>query len=560
MQATYQNPVYDYRTSPDQHAEQPVHHPLVIIGAGPVGMAAALDCARQGLPVVVLDDNNTVSVGSRAVCYAKRTLEIMDRLGPGQRLVDKGITWNHGRVFAGEGEVYDFNLQPEDHHRRPGFINLQQYYFEQYMAEQIHDEPLIDLRWKNRVTDLSQTEQGVCLDINTPDGPYRLRCDYLLVADGANSGIRTLMGLESKGQVFQERFLIADVLMQGNFPTERWFWFNPPFHQGQSTLLHRQADDVWRIDFDLGWDADPEFEKQPEQVIPRVRALLGHDNFELEWVSVYTFQCRRMEQFIHDKVIFIGDAAHQVSPFGARGANSGVQDADNLIWKLKLVLDGKAPRRLLDSYQHERSLAADENILNSTRSTDFISPKNKVSRVFRDQTLALARDYPFARAFVNSGRLSLPSKLLDSQLNTADRDMFSDRQAPGVVATDGPVRIHTGEDSWLLNQLGNEFCAVFFAENVARIPVTTLQSLRQGAIPIRPLVILAQGARGSCNDLIIMQDKEGVLFERFDATPGSLYLFRPDQHVCARWRQWSVEDIRRAQAKACANLEECEHE
>ncbi|GAA3540578.1 FAD-dependent oxidoreductase [Zobellella aerophila] len=560
MQATYQNPVYDYRASPDQQAEQPVHHPLVIIGAGPVGMAAALDCARQGLPVVVLDDNNTVSIGSRAVCYAKRTLEIMDRLGPGQRLVDKGITWNRGRVFAGEGAVYDFNLQPEAHHRRPGFINLQQYYFEQFLVEQIQDEALIDLRWKNRVTGLSQSEQGVLLDITTPDGLYRLRCDYLLVADGANSGIRTLMGLESKGQIFQDRFLIADVLMQGDYPTERWFWFNPPFHRGQSTLLHRQADNLWRIDFDLGWDADPEFEKQPEQVIPRVRALLGHDNFELEWVSVYTFQCRRMDKFVHGRVIFIGDAAHQVSPFGARGANSGIQDADNLIWKLKRVLDGKAPRRLLDSYQQERSQAADENILNSTRSTDFISPKNKVSRVFRDQVLALARDYPFAQGFVNSGRLSLPSRLLDSALNTPDRDAFGDRQAPGVVATDGPVLTADGELAWLLNQLGNEFCALFFADDAEQVPVGALQALQQGDMPIRVLVLLAKGARGTCAGLPLLQDREGVLFERFDATPGSLYLFRPDQHVCARWRRWDIEDVRRAQARACANLEETEHE
>ena len=152
--------------------------------------------------------------------------------------------------------------------------------------------------------------------------------------------------------------------------TERWFWFDPPFHPGQSVLLHREADNVWRIDFQLGWDADPEAEKQPERVMPRIRAMLDSQGyaqigFELEWVSVYTFPCRRMASFRHGRVLFAGDAAHQVSPFGARGANSGVQDADNLLWKLQLVLDGAAPAALLDSYSAERAFAADENLLNA---------------------------------------------------------------------------------------------------------------------------------------------------------------------------------------------------
>ena len=218
-----------------------------------------------------------------------------------------------------------------------------------------------------------------------------------------------MLGLEAKGQVFRDRFLIADVKMQAQFPTERWFWFDPPFHPNQSVLLHRQADDVWRIDFQLGWDADPEAERRPERVIPRIQAMLGADQpFELEWVSVYTFRCQRMERFRHGRVFFVGDAAHQVSPFGARGANSGIQDADNLAWKLALVLAGLATDALLDSYDAERIPAADENILNSTRSTDFITPKSAVSRTFRDATLQLAEKYPFARKLVNSGRLSLP--------------------------------------------------------------------------------------------------------------------------------------------------------
>lgn len=235
-----------------------------------------------------------------------------------------------------------------------------------------------------------------------------------------------MLGLEFIGQVFEDRFLIADVKMKADFPNERWFWFDPPFHRGQSALLHQQPDNVWRIDLQLGWDADPIQEKKPERVIPRLKKMLGDDaEFDLEWVSVYTFQCRRLESFRHGRVLFAGDAAHQVSPFGARGANSGIQDTDNLAWKLALVLEGKAPEALLDSYDLERTYAADENILNSTRSTDFITPKTKASRLLRQATLELAVDHDFARRLVNSGRLSVPAVLDESPLNLSDQGEFS---------------------------------------------------------------------------------------------------------------------------------------
>ena len=221
--------------------------------------------------------------------------------------------------------------------------------------------------------------------------------------------MRQALDLDFVGRVFEDNFLIADVMMDADFPVERWFWFDPPFNKGQSALLHKQPDNVWRIDLQLGWDIDGEAAKKPENVIPRLKAMLGNDiNFQLEWVSIYSFQCRRMERFRHGQVIFAGDSAHQVSPFGARGANSGIQDADNLSSKLKAVLDGVAPMQLLDSYDSERGAAAQENILNSTHSTVFITPKSAVSRIFRDAVLNLAEQYPFAQPLVNSGRLSLP--------------------------------------------------------------------------------------------------------------------------------------------------------
>ena len=419
----YQRVVYPCRRSPDQDAHargQLARHPVAVVGAGPVGLTAAIDLALQGVPVVLLNDDGRLSVGSRALCFSKRTLEILDRLGCGQRLVDKGVSWNVGRVFFRDEQVYRFDLLAESGHQRPAFVNLQQYYVEGFLVERALELPLIDLRWHHRVTGLEQHGDGVTLSIDTPEGPYALRADYVVACDGSRSTLRRLVGQESHGRTFKDRFLIADVRMNAPFPAERWFWFDPPFHPGQSVLLHRQPDGVWRIDFQLGWEADPELEKQPARILPRVRTLMreasiaaGGDgqvpDIELVWASVYTFACMRMDSFRQGRILFAGDAAHGVSPFGARGANSGIQDADNLAWKLAAVVQGRAPDALLDSYAREREVAADENILNSTRSTDFITPKSEVSRLFRDATLTLARDFDFARRLVNSGRLSVPT-------------------------------------------------------------------------------------------------------------------------------------------------------
>jgi len=310
--------------------------------------------------------------------------------------------------------------------------------------------------------------------------------------------------------------------MQAPFPAERWFWFDPPFHRHQSALLHMQPDGVWRIDFQLGWDADPEEEKKPERIIPRVKAMLGEDvKFELEWASVYTFACLRMDHFRHGRVLFAGDAAHGVSPFGARGANSGVQDADNLAWKLDLVLRGEAPQTLLDSYASEREFAADENIANSTRSTDFITPKSEVSRLFRDAVLDLAREHAFARQLVNSGRLSVPATLANSPLNTPDEDTFAGTMAPGAPAVDAPLGC-----SWLLRRLDPGFTLM----------VCGTPPAWAAALPVTVLLV----------------PDEGTLAQRYDLQPGNAYLLRPDQHVCARWRTPTEAKLRAALKRATA--------
>ncbi|WFM71457.1 FAD-dependent oxidoreductase [Halomonas sp. CKK8] len=548
MPKTYKNPVYPYRRPPELDRSEIRHCPVVIVGAGPSGLTAAIDLALQGIDSIVLDDNNTVSVGSRAICFAKRTLEIMDRLGAAQPMLDKGVTWQHGRVFFQEREVYDFNLLPEKGHRVPAFINLQQYYLEEYLVDRARElTEHIDLRWMNRVTAVDSQPEHSVVTITTQDGDYRLSCDYLLVADGANSKVRDMLGLECKGQVFQDRFLIADVVMKADFPTERWFWFDPPFHPGQSVLLHKQPDNVWRIDFQLGWDADPEEEKKEENIRPRVQQMLGEEvEFELEWASVYTFRCRKMDNFIHNRVFFMGDAAHQVSPFGARGANGGAQGIDNLAWKLARVLKSEAPKALLETYNTERQHGAEENILNSTRATDFITPKSRVSRLFRDTTLELAEQYPFARSLVNSGRLSMPCRYEDSPLNGPDAEGMPADLRPGSPAKDAPIRLDD-QSAWLLNRIGNRFVLLIDG----RLGTATAEDLKprlDDLLQERPdLDLLLLGpvsqALASLPRTTLIADAVGLVVERYGLVPGAGYLFRPDQHVTARWAEVSVEAV-----------------
>jgi 3-(3-hydroxy-phenyl)propionate hydroxylase len=552
MFSTYKSPVYDYVRSPDQEAAQAVHHPVIVVGAGPIGMGAALDLGLHGVDALVLDDNNTVSVGSRAICFSKRALEVLDRLGCGERMVDKGVTWNVGKVFFRDELVAQFDLLPEPGHKMPAFINLQQYYLEEYMVERINEFDNIELRWKNKVIAVDDSSEQTRISVETPDGVYNLTCDWLIVADGANSDLRTMLGLESSGKVFEDRFLIADIVMKADFPPERWFNFDPSYHRGQSTLLHRQADNVWRLDFQLGWDKDPDQEKKPENIIPRVRAMLGDDvEFELEWASVYTFQCRRMPRFRKGHVLFTGDAAHQVSPFGARGANSGLQDTDNLAWKLKLVMDGKAPERLLDSYCEERELAADENIMNSTRSTDFITPKSNTSRQFRDATLELSKRFDFARKLTNSGRLSDTSVLDASALNSADDGEFNSLLVAGAVMADAPVKGGSGD--WLLNAFGNRFQVMLYLEDIEnfdRAKLDALRTLQDDAIPVETVVVYRGGEAPP--DTPALRDVKGMIVERYDARDGSAWLIRPDQHIAARMREAGVDKIRQAVARATA--------
>ncbi len=527
----YEYVPFDYVAPPGLTTPEP-RHSVAIVGAGPIGLAMAIDLAQRGVASVVLDDNNVVSVGSRAICWAKRTLEIFDRLGVGERMLEKGVTWKVGRLFHGDDEVYTFDLLPEEGHKYPAFINLQQYHVEQYLVERARDFPdLIDLRFKNNVTAHEDRGDHVVLTAETPDGPYQLEASYYLACDGAKSPTRQRMGLPFEGQTFEEHFLIVDVEMeQSPFETqepERWFWFDPPFHNGQSALLHKQPDNIYRIDLQLRPDTDLEAEAREEHVLPRIKAVVGDTPFTLDWMSIYQFRCAMLDRFVHNRVIFVGDSAHVVSPFGARGGNGGIQDVDNLAWKLVAVLEGRASGTLLETYDTERRHGAAENLLNSSRATHFMTPKSPVEALFRGAVLRLARDMPFARKLINSGRLSVPCSLAGYELQT-DGDA---PVPPGSAMRDAPLT-GPGGDTWLISEVQGAFTLVGFGD----VTLPAVDGVRR------------IGIGTASADYPVFGDKGGFCAAHYGDKRA--YLFRPDGHVAAVFEAPDAAQLSMALARA----------
>ncbi|WP_212748444.1 FAD-dependent monooxygenase [Maribacter algarum] len=538
---TYENPTYPLKKVADMESDTVTNYQVAIIGAGPAGLTAALDLANRGISSVVFSKENTVSIGSRALCFSKKSLEVINRIAPKavEKMLAKGVTWNLGKVFYQEDEVYKFNLLPEDGHKIPAFINLQQYYFEEYLVDEIANQPLIDLRWQSAAHFVSQDEDKVTLEIETELGNYNIEAEYLLACGGVRSKTRETMNIPFEGELFEENFLIADVTMENDFPTERWFWFDPPFNKGYSALLHKEPDGVYRIDLQLGIDGvDKDKELDPERIKGRLRRMLGDDcKFELEWTSIYNFRCMRIKNMVHDRVIFAGDSAHQVSPFGARGANGSIQDIDNLAWKLAYVLQGKAPKSLLDSYQEERSPAADENIYHSSNATDFISPKSEISTLFRNQLLSLAKDHVFAQKMVNSGRLSHAFKYLNSTLTSSEKEEWNCKLQNGYPLNDVALK-HNGETSYLLDALSDDFNLVLYGDVLVDVSKITAH------FPVNVISI----SEGNTNKGLV--DSNGYFKKRYDATPGSWYLIRPDHYIANRGRTLDYEAINMGICKA----------
>ena len=508
---------YPFSIPPELTDSESKTHEVVVVGAGPVGLTLALALAKQGVPVVLLDESNQVSVGSRAICFAKRSLEIFYKLGVAKSMVSKGVKWDVGRIFFKEEEIDRFDLSPEKFSKYPAFINLQQYYVEHFLIDAVLQEKNIDVRWLNTVSGIHQTAEGVTVTVETQAGKYDLNSKFLVAADGSRSKIRSLMGLEMSGERFEERFLIADFKMEADFPSERWFWFDPPFAPGQSILLHKQPDNLWRLDFKLGPNADPNVVHDKAFLTEKIKSVVGDREFELDWCSIYSFSSKKLERFVHQNVIFVGDSAHVVSPFGARGANSGIEDADNLSWKLAAILQGQN-KNLLETYNAERAAAADQNIACTGQSNTFIAPQGEAATAIRNSILEKAKKGAEYKKQINCGRLSVPC-VYGQYPESKEGNWKNQKLEPGRAVID--CRIGT---EYLIHKLGYHF--------------TLLTGKNRLTIEDKKLL-----AQFKTDFLEIDVEKNEALAKLYELSEGGGYLFTPDQYVLGRWRALNVNTV-----------------
>jgi 3-(3-hydroxy-phenyl)propionate hydroxylase len=491
---------------------------------------------------VLIEADDTVCVGSRAICISRRSLEVLAQLGVAKAFLDLGLAWTGGRSYHRDREVFRLQMPHDENQKFPPMINLQQCYAEQFLvdAAQRYGE-LIDIRWKTRVTAIEPREDGVRLNVQAEQGPYAMDADWVVACDGAHSFVRRSLGLRMQGTQYEGSYVIVDIELKSDYPTERRAWFDPPSNPGSTLLMHKQPHDIWRLDYQLREGEDPDEAVKPENVIPRVashlRMIGERDDWKLVWISMYRANALTLESYRHGRVLFAGDAAHLVPIFGVRGLNSGLEDAHNLAWKLAGVVRGRAKTGLLDSYSDERVYAARENLRYATKSTEFMAPPSHGFSLMRDAVLGLAHKHAWLRSLINprqTGAIGFPR----SPLNGPERGAWRAGPRPGDPLPECPLQVNEGGESrpgFISELLGSGFTLLQFADaarpdraDVASPPVVAGLTWR---------TIARQGRTAAALDV------SGRAFELYDAEPGAFYLVRPDGHVLARWRTVTPDEI-----------------
>lgn len=521
--------------------------PVVVVGAGPIGLATALDLARHGIACIVLESEQQVSEGSRAIVFTRRSLEILQQVGVAQRVSDAGLPWSCGNSFYRHQRVFRMETAQDPDDRFAPMTNLQQPWLEQFLLEAAQAQPQVELRWGNRVTALQQQADGVRLSVDTPAGHYALEADWVVAADGARSAIRTMLGLKLEGAAYEGRFVIADIKIDLDLPTERLAFFDPAWNPGNTVLMHREPGNIWRIDYQLAEHETPEQALAPESLRERINAQLKtlgaeHLSWEMDWCSIYSAKALTLPDYVHERVIFTGDAAHLLPIFGVRGANTGFQDGHNLAWKLALTLKGLGGPKLLPSYSAERVGAAREIINEAGKSTRFMTPPTPGYRLVRDAVLSLSLTQNFVRPLYH-WRTSRPHDYADSDLNwaTDDNPLFIAGPRTGAPL----LNIRLAEDDYLFDRLGPSFYLLLFtdAPSLPNAILEQARAIRRDGVPFEIIAIAGNGQSVSGADQLI-HDLTGHIAHRYGVTGNGAYLVRPDQHVCARWQQLDANQLR----------------
>jgi 3-(3-hydroxy-phenyl)propionate hydroxylase len=545
---------YDYQVFdawlPSAHPEPEAYTtPVVIAGAGPIGLFAALELARHGVRCVLLESERQVSEGSRAIVFTRRSMEILQQVGVADRISQNGLPWRFGNSFYRGQRVFRMEAPHDADDRFFPMINLQQQYLEEYMVDAVRAQPLIDLRWGNRVTEFTQNADGVALTVDTPEGPYTLNTGWLVAADGARSGIRSFMDLKLEGNSYEGRFVIADIRVDLPLPTERLAFFDPDWNPGNTVLMHREPHGIWRIDYQLPANETPEQALAPESLKSRIDAqlaMVGHAGvpWEMDWCSVYSARALTLPDYVHGRVLFTGDAAHMLPIFGVRGANTGWQDAQGLMWRLALVAQGVAPHKLLGSYSQERVGAAREIIDEAGKSTRFMTPPTPGFRLLRDAVLSLSLTQPFVGPLYH-WRTSRPHEYGQSSLNAAGDDNLLFKTGPANGAP--PQNVQLGADDYLLDHIDHAVTLLYFTQGPAVPPalLAEVAACRQRGVPVR--VVAVGASQPVAGAELTLSDAQGRVRARYGVLAGgAAYLLRPDQHVCARWMSLDATRLRAA--------------
>lgn len=539
---------------PSAHGAQPRHR-VAIAGSGPAGMVTALELARHGIASVVLESELQVSLGSRAIAFTRRSLEILQQVGVARRITENGLPWRCGNSFYRGHQVFRMEAPHDPDDRFSPVINIQQQYLEEYLVDACLAQPLIDLRWGNRVVSVEQGGQAVKATVDTPEGPYELDCEYLVAADGGRSEIRAMLGARLEGSAYEGFFVIADIKVDLPLPTERRAYFDPEWNRGNTVLMHREPHGLWRIDYQLPPGESPEEALRPEPMKARIDAqlaMIGHPGipWEMDWCSVYSARTLTLPDYVLGRVIFTGDAAHLLPIFGVRGANTAFQDAQSLGWHLAFVLKGLAGPRLLANHSAERVGAAREIIEEAGKSTRFMTPPTRGFRLLRDAVLSLSLSQEFVRPLYH-WRTSRAHDYTQSVLNCPgdDNGRFTDGPADGSP----PRNVRLGADEYLLDHLGGGFDLLLFTEPQAEaLPESVAAAVNAARARGVPLRVTAVGSTGPVDGADrVLADADGRCRRRYGiGSGGGAYLMRPDQHVCARWM--ALDGTRLSKALAAA--------
>ena len=531
----YTLPEYPFVAPPELTSGERPRHPVVIVGAGITGLTLACALAQRGVPAVLLDEDNSVGVkgaSSRGICYTQKSLEIFHRLGIYGRIAAKGIQWSVGRTFAGQDEVYSFDLRQQSNFQlsaQPPFINIQQFYIEGYLVERIAElsrtDAGVDMRWMSRVVGFEQCDGFATLTVATPDGSYKLEASHVVDASGSHTPFHAWCQAGMQARRGDDRWCIADVRFAKRPPAERHTWIEAPFNDNRAVWQHLMADDVWRIDYQMEPDADPAHVSSEAQVRARLQRQFGPDiQCEIVWVGPYAYRSQCLNQLRIGSVFFMGDTAKIVSPFGARGGNTGVADADNLAWKLAAVLRGQASPALLDSYNDERLEAARQNVLVTNRTARFLRPADGMERIFRSAVIGLARQYPFARQLVNTGRMAVANTYTKSRV--CDKHGGLSVQNVGFQWADGSSGCVNDLVLWADGRL----LLLVFGE-VSPAACQRLATLARHA-PVRSVQVLGQ-EDGRAHALEAVRDPLGHLQGACHVFGHAWALVRPDTYLAA---------------------------